>query len=268
MPVKERSLRTEGVVLKYKEWGETDRLLTLFTRELGKVQAIAKGVRKPRSRKAGHLEPFTRVNMLLARGRDLYILTQAEAAETYNTLKNDLVILGYGFYIFELLNNLTYEEGENQKLYRLLVNTLVRLDRGDNTKIVTHYYEIRLLDIAGFRPQLFLCAQCNREILAEDQFFSALLGGVLCPTCGRRSPEALPISKDALRYLRHFQRCSYRDALRAKIRPPIDAEIEKLMIFYITYILERGLNTPSFLKRMIHERRLFQAEDTADNAHG
>jgi DNA repair protein RecO (recombination protein O) len=268
MTVKVRSHRTEGVVLKYKEWGETDRLLTIFTREFGKVQAIAKGVRKPKSRKAGHLEPFTRVNLLLAQGRDLYILTQAEAIETYPEIKNDLINLGYGSYIIELLNSLTYEEGENKKLYRLLVNTLARLNCGDDPLIVSHYYEIRLLQIAGFQPQLFSCVQCKNKILAEDQFFSARLGGVLCPTCGKRLTEVFSVSQDALKYLRHFQRSSYPDALRAKIKPGIDAEIEKIMMFYITFILEKSLNTPIFIKRMIHERRLYQIKDSMENPNG
>jgi DNA repair protein RecO (recombination protein O) len=262
MPAKERALRVEGVVLKHMEWGEADRLLTIFTRELGKVQAIAKGIRKPRSRKAGHLEPFTRAAMVLARGRDLYILTQAEAMETYAILKNDLVNLSYGFYVIELLTSFTYEEGENRNLYRLLVNTLIRLNRGDDPKLVVHFFETRLLDIAGFRPQLFSCAQCEKEILPQDQYFSASQGGVLCPDCGHRSPGARHISKDALRYLRHFQRSSYQDALKARIKPEVETEIEHLIQHYVTHILERVLNSPSFLKRMIHERQNLQEEDS------
>lgn len=260
MPTKERSLRVEGVVLNHSNWGETDRLVTLFTRELGKVRAVAKGVRKPRSRKAGHLEPFTRSTMQLARGRDLYILTQAEAIETHFAIKNDLIRLGYASYIIELLSGFTYEEESNRDLYRLLVNTLARLNRGDDSSLVVHYYEIRLLDLVGYRPHLFNCAQCEEEIQAEDQFFSANLGGVLCPKCGQRSPGARAISTQALRYLRHFQRSSYTDAQRARVMSNIDAEIEKIMHHYLTHVLERGLKTPSFLKRMIQERSISQEE--------
>ena len=78
MAAKQRSLKVEGIVLRHREWGEADRMLTLFTRELGKVQALAKGIRKPRSRKAGHVEPFSRATLLLARGRSFFILTQAD----------------------------------------------------------------------------------------------------------------------------------------------------------------------------------------------
>jgi DNA repair protein RecO (recombination protein O) len=254
MPAKERSLRVEGIILQHSDWGEADRLLTIYTRELGKVRVLAKGVRKPRSRKAGHIEPFTRTVLLLARGRDLFILTQAESIEPYSIIKEDLVLLGYASYIIELLSSFTYEEEENQSLYRHVVNALSRLNRGDDPNLVIHYYEIRLLDLAGYRPRLFTCAKCEIEIQAEDQFFSASQGGVMCPKCGRGSPDSRPITMDTLRYLRHFQRSSYLDARRAQIRPSVYAEMENIIYFYLTHMLERSLNSPSFLNRMIRER--------------
>jgi len=255
MPTQERSLRVEGIVLHHTDWGEADRLLTIFTRELGKIKAVAKGVRKPRSRKAGHVEPFTRSSLLLARGRDLFILTQAEAIEPYSRTKDDLVLLSYASYVIELLTNFTYEEEENRGLYRLLVNTLTRLNKGDDPNLLVHYYEVRLLDLVGYRPHLFRCAQCEAEIKAQDQFFSAMQGGVLCPRCGRQFPDARLITIDGLRYLRHFQRSSYADSMRAKITPGVHAEIDSLIHFYLTHILEKSLKTPSFLNRMLQERK-------------
>lgn len=250
MPSRERSFRVEAVVLKHKDLGETDRLLGLCTRELGKVTAIAKGVRKARSRKAGHLEPFTRVNLLLARGRDMYIITQAETVDAHSIIREDLLLMGYASYVIELLDRFTYEEGENRPLYRLLTNTLKRLSSAQNPALVARYYEIRLLDILGFRPQLYTCSMRGEEIIAEDQFFSAEAGGVLCPNCGTGTIGARPISMQALKYLRYFQRSSYKDAIRAQIPPQINREMEILMHHYLTYILERNLNTPSFLRRV------------------
>ncbi len=260
MVSKERSFRVEGIILQHTDFGEADRLLTIYTRELGKIRAVVKGVRKPRSRKAGHLEPFTRAALLLARGRDLFILTQAEAIEFYSLLKEDLVLLGYGSYLLELLTSFTYEGEENQNLYRVVRNALSRLDRGDDPNLVTHYYEIRLLDLVGYRPQLFNCANCTAEIKAEDQFFSPSQGGVLCPKCGSRSTGSSPISMDALRYLRHFQRSSYGEASRARINPETYAEIENIINFYLIHTLEKSLKSPSFLKRMIRERESFNRE--------
>lgn len=255
MAARPRSFRVEGIVLRHRDWGEADRHLTIYTRELGKVQTVAKGVRKPRSRKAGHLEPFICSSILLARGRSFYILTQVEALDTYNALRDDLVLLGYASYIVELLDRFTFDEEENRGLYRLLKNTLVRLNRGDIPEVAVHYYEIRLLDHVGFRPQLFTCADCEEQIQAQNQYFSASRGGVLCPSCGVTAPEARPVSMQALKFLRHFQRSSYQDAARAVLEARINTELEGLINYYVTYLLERGLNSPSFLRRVRQSKK-------------
>ena len=201
------------------------------------------------------MQPFSRVQMQLARGRDLWILTQAEASEVYPALREDLLLLGHAAYVIELLDRFTYEEGEHRALYDLLTRTLTRLNRGEPPDLVTRYYEIRLLDQVGFRPRLFSCARCGAEIQPEDQYFSAPQGGVLCPGCGVHEPQSRPISVDALKYLRHFQRSSYREALRAQIKPATAREMEALMQYYLTYNLERGLNSPAFLRRMRKEQK-------------
>lgn len=250
MPSRERSVRVEAVVLRHSDWGEADRLVGLFTRQLGKIRAIAKGVRKMHSRKAGHLEPFTHTSLLLARGRDMFIITQAETIQAHTRLREDLLLVGYASYVIELLDRFTYEEGENRAMYRLLVDTLGRLSTEADTLLAVRYYEIRLLDLLGFRPQLFTCAHCGKEIIPEDQYFSAQEGGVLCPDCGRGTQGAHPISMLALKYLRHMQRSSYAEAARAQITPQTNREMEVLVQHYLTYLLERGLNTPLFIQRI------------------
>jgi DNA repair protein RecO (recombination protein O) len=249
MSPRERSFRVEAVVLRHSNWGEADRILTLFTLEQGKLRAIAKGARKPRSRKAGHLEPFMRSSLLLARGRDLLIVTQAEIIDTHQPMRDDLLLSTHAYYVGELLDRFTYEEGENPTLYRLLADTLKRLSTSANPDLVVRYYEVRLLDLVGFRPQLFNCVNCGEEILPQDQFFSAERGGVLCPKCGKGS-GAWPISMNALRYLRHFQRSSYAQVAQIPFPPELNSQVESLVQHYLTYLLERGLNTPAFLRRV------------------
>jgi DNA repair protein RecO (recombination protein O) len=237
--------------MRHSDWGEADRLLTLYTREQGKVRALAKGVRKVTSRKAGHLEPFTYVTLQLAKGRDLLIVTQAETINAFLPLHEDLVKTGYAAYIVELLDRLTYEDdGGNPILFKLLVETLGRIEKDSDAWLSVRYYEMRLLDFMGFRPQLFECTNCGREILPEDQFFSFNAGGVVCPRCGVGLPNLIPISIEALKYMRHFQRSSYGDASRARPSLEVQKEAEALMQGYFTYILERELNTPGFIKRV------------------
>jgi DNA repair protein RecO (recombination protein O) len=245
------SFRAEAVVLRHSDWGEADRLLTLYTRELGKVRAIAKGVRKVTSRKGGHLEPFTRVTLQLARGRDLLIVTQAETVDAYLPLREDLVLTGYASYVVELLDRFIYEEERSEpSLFRLLIETLGRVAKEADTWLAIRYYEMRLLDFLGFRPQLFQCANCENEIQPEDQFFSPSAGGVICPRCGNSLPGLWDVSVDALKYLRHFQRSAYARAARARPNSKTQIDIETLMQRYFTYLLERELNTLGFLRRV------------------
>jgi DNA repair protein RecO (recombination protein O) len=246
-----RSFRASAVVLRHGDWGEADRLLTLYTREQGMVRALAKGVRKMTSRKAGHLQPFTHVTVQLAKGRDLLIVTQAETVNAFLPLHDNLQKVSYAAYIVELLLRFSYEEeGGNPTIFRLLTETLDRLEKEEEAWLPIRYYEMRLLDAVGFRPQLFECANCGREILPEDQFFSFTSGGVICPRCGQGLPNLMKISIETLKYLRHFQRSSYRDASRARPSLDVQKEAETLMHGYFTYLLERALNTPDFIKRV------------------
>jgi len=249
MPRPERSFRVNGIVLRHADWGEADRLVTLLTRERGKLRTVAKGARRIKSRKAGHLEPFTHVALQLARGRDLPIITQAETIDAYLPLRDDLLRTGYAAYALELVDRFTYEDDtEATGLYRLLAETLGRIATEADPWLAVRFYEMRILEFLGFRPHLFRCANCRRELLAEDQFFSASMGGAICPRCGAGLPGLWPLSVAALKYLRHFQRSSYAEAARAHPAPEIQKEIETLMHGYFTYLLERALNTPGFLK--------------------
>lgn len=246
-----RSIRVHAIVLRHADWGEADRLVTLYSREQGKLRAVAKGARKITSRKAGHLEPFTQAKLQLSRGRDLFIVTQADTLDAYLPLRENLILTGNASYVVELLDRFVYEqEGANPTLFRLLADTLKRLAEGEDTWLAVRYYEMRLLDFLGFRPQLFECANCGREIQAEDQFFSFNLGGVICPRCGQGLPHLKPISVETLKYLRHFQRSGYGEAARARPSQEVRGEAENLMQAYFTYLLERELNSPGFLKNV------------------
>ncbi len=252
MASRHRSIRTEGVILRRRDFGEKDRLLTIFTRKMGRVSVIAKGVRDPQSKKSGHVEMFMRSSLLIAKGRNLHILTQAEVINDYEPLRQSLTGIGYGSYAVELLDAFTYEEGSNLPLYKLLVATLERLSRGDSPDMVLRYYELRLLEHVGFRPQLFRCVECKREIVEEDQHFSGALGGVICPRCaeGVSLSRRRPITSRALKYLRHLQRSPYHELKALQIPQELKPELEGVLGYYLTAILESQLHTPDVMERI------------------
>ena len=250
---KPRAWTVEAIVLRHADFGEADRLLVIYARGRGKLRAIAKGVRRPLSRKAGHLDLLTAARLLLAQGRDLFVVTQAEAIATFPGLREDLGRFTHAAYAAELADKFTYEEEEHPGLYRLLFETLQRLESHPDPDLVVRYYEMRLLDLVGFRPELQQCVVCGETIKPEPQFFSPMLGGVVCPRCGGEAAGARPVSVDALRYLRHFQRSSFQGARRARPAEAVHREMESLMQGYLTHVLERRLNSPVFLQ---HLRRL------------
>lgn len=248
MPRPERSLKVEAVIVRHSDWGEADRLLVLFTQQAGKLRAIAKGARRLRSRKAGHLEPFTQASLLLAQGRDWWVVTQAQTVQAYQKLREDLERTALASYIMELIDRLTVEGGEQPRLFNLVVNTLQRIDQEADPFVAVRFFEMNLLELVGFRPELHICTNCGEKIEAVNQYLSAELGGAVCPRCGQTASAARPISVEALRFLRHYQRSTYEIAMRGQPPPNIRAELEGVMQAYFAYILERGLNTPGFLR--------------------
>jgi len=257
MAGRERVYRTEAIILRHSDLGEADRLLTAYCAEFGKLRLVAKGVRRPGSRKAGHVEPFTRCHLLVARGRELDIITQAEAVELYPALREDLLRLSHAAYVVELMDRFSMDEGEGHRsLYRLLTNTLERLAQGADPATTVRFFELRLVDELGFRPELFRCVACGSDIQPEDQFYSSRDGGVICPRCGRERTGARPITLSALKVLRHFQRNTFAVAAAPRIRPEVHAEVETVMEDYLTHLLERSLNSPAFLRRVRRMGRL------------
>jgi DNA repair protein RecO (recombination protein O) len=250
MSGRERIFRTEAVILRRQDLGEADRLIVAYSPDRGKLRLVAKGVRRLTSRKAGHLEPFSRTSLLIARGRELDIVSQAEAIETYPSLQTDLQRVGQASYVVELIDRFTLDESGSRPAFGLLVETLGRLAEGRPAAAVLRYYELRLLELMGYRPEFFRCVQCSAKTLPEAQFFAPALGGVLCPRCGRGQAPARPLSLEALKVLRHYQRSGFETAAVPQVRSVVRQEVEGHLEAYLHHLLERKLNSPRFLRQV------------------
>jgi len=188
-PERERSFRTPALILKRRDFGEADRMLTILTPDDGKLDVLAKGARKLTSRKTGQVELFTRADMLLSRGREIGQVTQADMTAPYLPLREDLTRGAYANYAVELLDRFTTDSDEHDsgRLFKLLDATFERLSTAVDPRLAVRYYEIHLLDRVGFRPELHECVIEREPIQPEDQFFSVSEGGIVCPTCGARA---------------------------------------------------------------------------------
>lgn len=251
MPRPDRAFRTEALILKRRDFGEADRLLTILTPRHGKRDVIAPGARKPTSTRTGHVELFTRADLLIHQGRELGIAAQAQMLAPYLALREDLQRGAYASYAVELLDRFTAEGDEDYgALFTLLDTTFARLCADADPRLAVRYYEIRLLDLVGFRPELNHCVVSRETIQPEDQYFSFVEGGAVRPQHAVRSASVVPISLTALKLLRHMQRSPYEQVSSLHISRALHDEAERVLLGYITFLLERRLQSAAFIQRI------------------
>jgi len=260
MPRAERSFRTEALILKRRDFGEADRVLTVLTPAHGKRQAIAKGARKPISKKTGHVELFSRVDMLISSGRTFDIVSQAEMVTPYLALREDLTRGAYASYIAELTDRFSLDEDTEQAdVFDLLAESFQNLCDDTDGRLAVRYFEVHLLDCAGFRPELHHCVFTFELVEPRDQYFSFSEGGIVSPSAAQYASSITPISLDALKLLRHIQRSTYSHVRTlTNLSESLHNEIEKIMLGTITYLLESKLQSVDFIRRI---RRLSNMND-------
>lgn len=242
-----RVYKTEAVVLRYDPLGDADKILTLYTPQLGKLRAVAKGVRRPRSKLAGHVEPITRSAMLIAQGRNLDIVSQSQTIDGFLSLKEDLTLTTQAMYIAELLGLFTAEGDADLNLYQGLLTALNALPLASDSGLILRHYELHLLNDIGYKPQLENCISCHSPIDATRLFFSASGGGIVCSGCSHGVPSTQPISGDTLKTLRVLQKTNVQSILEKVPPPGLSTELERTNRDYMCYLLDRAIKSTVFL---------------------
>jgi len=237
--------------------------VTLLTPHRGKVDVVARGVLRPRSKLAGHLEPGTHLEVALAQGRSMDIVTQAEATDGFPALRADLDRLSAAMYILELADRLTVEHAEANAIYRELLVALVRLARGDGLQLVTRTFELSALEATGFRPELNVCLSCGRPVEASAARWSALEGGLYCADCAGRRPGITPIDATVLRVLRAYQSQPYEEAGRIRLSDELAARLEGVMHALMHTVVEREIGSARFVSASRRARVNAEAAATA-----
>jgi DNA repair protein RecO (recombination protein O) len=254
MPQVPRVYKTPAIVLRQRKLGDVDKILTLYTANLGKVEAVAKGVRKGRSRLAGHVEPMTQATFMLAKGKSLDVVTQVETIESFQALRDDLDRLSRGLYACELLDKFTEPHAENFGLYRLLLDTMRRVMTRDDLDMPLRFYEMALLHDAGYSPELEECIACRGRLRPETNYWSAAGGGVVCVNCRSDEMAVRPISPNAVKLLRLLLHGRFSDVARVHIDPGLANELERAIGEYVRWVLERDVRSAAFIDDVRRKR--------------
>jgi DNA repair protein RecO (recombination protein O) len=240
----------DSLVLRRLNLGENDRILTLYTREHGKLSAVAKGARRATSRLVGATELFTQARVLLATGKSLDIVTQCEIRASFPALRNDLERLARATYLCELLDVFSHERdaAASAECFDLTVAALTLLGR-DMPYLdgLIHAYELRLLDLLGYAPVLDRCARCGNPLDRAPFGFSPTLGGTLCHADRNRGDDAIPLSAAALALLQAL--ASIDPEALATLHPDRKpaAEVDRVLRWFIRTRAERNLKSADFL---------------------
>jgi DNA repair protein RecO (recombination protein O) len=233
--------RDRGVVLRTHKLGEADRIVTLLTEQHGKVRAVAKGIRKTKSRFGGRLEPPSHVAVLLYEGRELDIVTQAETIDHHRALRGDFERLGRAVSMLEAADQLSLEREPNPPLYQMLVRALRTLGEHDGPLVVAAFF-LKLLDLEGYRPQVEGCVECGDD--GDLVAWAVSEGGLRC-TAHR---QGSPISPTAVALLRDVLGGRLGAALNAP-PSPATAELDHLAVAALEHHLERRLRSIATLHR-------------------
>ena len=251
MMARARVYGSEAIPLKRMDFGEADRIITVLTPGYGKLRCIAKGVRRSTSRMAGHLELFAHVHLMLARGRELDVVTQASTVAPFRELREDLLRSAHAYHLAELVDGFLQDRDENRAVFSLLEQALAALAEGTTSpELVARHFEVQLLGAVGFRPELVACLGCSEAIAPGPNGYSASLGGVLCPACAPREESARPILTDTLKLLRLLQRTPSVVDLRLTVVPATLRDVERLLRAHLELVLERRLKAVEFVRHV------------------
>lgn len=241
-----RSYRTDALVLRRRHMGEADSVFVLYSDRKGRFEAIAKGVRRANSRKAGHLEPLSRVELQLARGRNLDIITQAQVIEAHSNVRADLDRLYAGLYVAELVESVTAEGLAHQGLYATALSALAALDAGLEPGHVSRWFEVQLLALLGHELQTSGCAGCGKPLPPAPGFLIPAMGGVVCDQCRVGAGAGREITLRAMKVLRYARTADPGAFAGVRIDDDLQDEMRRGLAAVLRQVVERDLRTAPF----------------------
>jgi len=239
-----------AIVLHRTSFGETDRIVRLYTRERGKISCIAKGARKPLSRLAGATEVVTYGKFQFATGRNLDIITQVEVKESFPRIHSDLLRTAHSMYIAELMDKLVEEHEPSPNIFDLLLSSFFLMERPNDPEKIANMFELQFMKTQGYEPTLDRCIRCSSLVLDDDISFSPALGGTVCRECGYLPEDAIPISRETIAAMTTLLTITANAVERLEIPKETTEQISRIMRWYIRYRSDRDLKSADFLQRL------------------
>ena len=251
--------KSEAIVLKTFSFRETSLIVNLFTKDFGKIGGLIKGIRQAPQRYGGLPLVFSRSSIVFYERPegDLNLVTQCDAEEQFLPIRRNLEKTNYANYFLELLDAVTFDYDKNERLFELTLDSLKALCLERESWRIARIFEIRLLNLSGFKPRLDSCVNCQRKIAAQARLpgymrggqgkFSSILGGILCPRCFTSDSRAKPMLRGTLASIDYIEKSSWQKALHLKIAPDIASELVTILSSFLDIHLDKRIKSRKFL---------------------
>lgn len=248
----------KGIILRKQDYRENDRLFVIYTDELGKIEAVAKGVRKIKSKMAGHLELFSVVNLMVAPGKTYYQIAGADRDRNFLNIKSDLARTVLASFCLEIVDSFTKLEHPDQKIYELLEEALEifndeKIKNFFKLYVLSKFFVLKLMALLGWMPELYTCVKCKKKIVPNGNFFDAGRGGLVCGQCGKSD---FPISTAAIKIFRFVLKNDFKKDVALKINKAHIKEIAKIIDAFVAVRQDKELKSVMWINHLTQTLRI------------
>jgi DNA repair protein RecO (recombination protein O) len=242
-------IRTQGIIIGEVDTGESDKILTIFTKKYGKIQASVKGARRPRSNLMACSQILVFSDFIFYKGKEIYSVNTCDIVEPFYNIRSDIVKLTYATYFTEIINYIVHENLPSYRVLQLFLNALFTLSETDKPpELIARVFELRLMAIIGYKPYVDSCANCYKD--KTYSHFSIKNGGLICEDCQQDLVGCISLSDTAIKAMRYILKADIKKIFSFNASELILKELKLVSLSYITDRLEKEFQTLKFLEKV------------------
>lgn len=250
--VKMNTYKTHALILRTYDFKDFDKIVVLYSKDRGLIRAIAKGIKRPKSKLGGRLEPLMASNLILSEGRNLDIVSQCEAIDYFKGLRTDLKKITFGMYFGELASAFGLEnDPTSESFYEFLFNSLKNLENAQDDKLLKHLlvkFQYDLISIAGYAPMLDCCNNCRKDHFVSDKlYFFNKSGALICYECSKKFSGLVEVDQKFYKYLKSLEA---EEVLLDDVDQELIIKTYNIMLDYIKQRTNIKLKTPALIETL------------------
>lgn len=234
-----RGRKTKAIVLRNRDFGDSNTVLIVLTKEYGKMPLVARGFKKQNSSLKASCQLFTESNIVYSEGKSMGILTQGEVINGFANIREDILTIAYGCFFAEMIDISFPDFRPNDEAYMLLISSYILLNEGLDPYLTSQYFIWQLMKILGYTPYLKNCTNCHKDLRLDKFYLQVDRGCIFCDYCNHTS-TSLPISTGAIKLIETFIQGDLKSIFRLKVDGKLKDEVDFLTKSYSKYYIDRS----------------------------